>query len=199
MENMETELEALENVFGDASAEPIKLSYGLLRYITDNFSNEIGRGGFGVVYMVWFLLNCLANSKFSPYLPHWSEMLVHILIPSVKQGNIEKGKVAVKKLSTTNALPDNQFLDEITCLKDMNHRNIVRFLGYCSDTEGEVIELNGKFIMKEIATYLLCFEYVPNGDIRHYIQQGMEGFSPSALTISKYILIFFLFISIVYQ
>ena len=59
MNNIAIELEALERVFSDASAEPIKLSYRLLGFITDNFSIEIGHGGFGVVYMVWFVLLCL--------------------------------------------------------------------------------------------------------------------------------------------
>jgi hypothetical protein len=48
-------LEDLEHIISDADADPIKLSYGLLRSITDNFSKEIGRGGFGAVYQVWLV------------------------------------------------------------------------------------------------------------------------------------------------
>ena len=58
------ELEALEGVLSDPSAESIKLSYGLLKLITKKFSNEIGRGGFGVVYKVKYVLDDLANHKF---------------------------------------------------------------------------------------------------------------------------------------
>jgi hypothetical protein len=54
------ELEALEGILCDPCAEPIKLSCGL----TKTFSNEIGSGGFGVVYQVWSFLDCLANDKF---------------------------------------------------------------------------------------------------------------------------------------
>lgn len=53
MDDTAIEQEALENVFSDPSAEPIRLSYRLLRSVTHNFSDEIGTGGFGVVYMVW--------------------------------------------------------------------------------------------------------------------------------------------------
>jgi hypothetical protein len=53
MDDEARELEALEHIMSDPNAEPIKLSFGLLRSITDNFSNEIGHGGFGVVYQVW--------------------------------------------------------------------------------------------------------------------------------------------------
>jgi coatomer subunit beta' len=68
MDDEASQLAALEHIMSDASAEPIKLSYGLLRSITDNFSNEIGRGGFGVVYQVWlaYFFNFFANGLFSP-------------------------------------------------------------------------------------------------------------------------------------
>lgn len=51
---LEAELDALENVLTDPSAEPIKLSYAAVREITSSFSEDkvIGRGGFGVVYLV---------------------------------------------------------------------------------------------------------------------------------------------------
>jgi hypothetical protein len=52
MDDEARELEALEHIMSDPNAEPINLSFGLLRSITDNFYNEIGRGGFGVVYQV---------------------------------------------------------------------------------------------------------------------------------------------------
>lgn len=136
MDDEASELAALEHIMSDASAEPIKLSYGLLRSITDNFSNEIGRGGFGVVY----------------------------------KGVLRNGDVAVKKLLNLHALPEKQFLDEITCLKKAKHRNIVRFLGYCSETQGELREFNGKNVLGEAQQKLLCFEYVPNGNIKHYLQ-----------------------------
>uniref|UniRef100_A0ACD5TR01 Uncharacterized protein n=1 Tax=Avena sativa TaxID=4498 RepID=A0ACD5TR01_AVESA len=137
MDDEASQLAALEHIMSDASAEPIKLSYGLLRSITDNFSNEIGRGGFGVVY----------------------------------QGVLRNGDVAVKKLLNVHALPDKQFLEEITCLKKAQHMNIVRFLGYCSETQGVLCEYNGKSVLGEEQQKLLCFEYVPNGNIKHYLQQ----------------------------
>lgn len=53
------ELEALERILSDdAGAEPTRLAYGLMKSITNDFSpsREIGSGGFGVVYLVWFVL-----------------------------------------------------------------------------------------------------------------------------------------------
>ena len=51
-DDLEKKLEALEQVLADANAEPIPLSYACLRKVTHDFSQEIDRGGFGVVYMV---------------------------------------------------------------------------------------------------------------------------------------------------
>ena len=80
----------------------------------------------------------------------------------------------MKKLSNLHALPDKQFVGEITCLKKAKHKNVVRFLGYCSETQGELLAFDGRDVMAEVQTKLLCFEYVPGGNIRHYLQQGME-------------------------
>ena len=46
------QIEALESILRDPSKEPVKLSYATIETITHEFSKEIGRGGFGVVYMV---------------------------------------------------------------------------------------------------------------------------------------------------
>uniref|UniRef100_A0A453Q780 non-specific serine/threonine protein kinase n=1 Tax=Aegilops tauschii subsp. strangulata TaxID=200361 RepID=A0A453Q780_AEGTS len=129
------ELRALERILSDPSVEPTMLSYGILKYITNSFSNEIGRGGFGVVY----------------------------------QGDLENWVVAVKIFKTHNA--DRQFLDEIRCLKIANHKNIVRFLGYCSDIQEEVRTSDGVPVLAGHYKRLLCFEYVPKGNIRQYLQQ----------------------------
>ncbi|KAF7092336.1 hypothetical protein CFC21_094830 [Triticum aestivum] len=130
------ELRALERILSDPSVEPTMLSYGILKYITNSFSNEIGRGGFGVVY----------------------------------QGDLENWVVAVKISKTHNAT-DRQFLDEIRCLKIANHKNIVRFLGYCSDIQEEVRTYDGVPVLAGHYKRLLCFEYVPKGNIRQYLQQ----------------------------
>ena len=51
------QLEALERTLSNPSEDPIKLSYPVIETITKDFAVEIGRGGFGVVYLVRFLLS----------------------------------------------------------------------------------------------------------------------------------------------
>lgn len=54
MGDQESEIEDLARVFKDARAVPIKISYGTLRLITQNFAQVIGSGTFGLVYLVCF-------------------------------------------------------------------------------------------------------------------------------------------------
>ncbi|KAF7005909.1 hypothetical protein CFC21_021003 [Triticum aestivum] len=139
MADQASELEALELILTDANAEPTKLSYALIKSITTNFSQEIGLGGFGVVYL----------------------------------GVLRNEKVAVKKLFIEQDFSDELFVDEVNCLVRAKHNNIVRFLDYCADTQGELVKFDGRHVMAELRQRLLCFEYVPNGNLHDYIKDNV--------------------------
>lgn len=66
-------------------------------------------------------------------------------------------------------LDDNNFHQEIQCLREAKHKNIVRCLGYCFGSHGEMILYNGKFVMAEVPHRLLCFEYLSKGSLSNYI------------------------------
>lgn len=78
--------------------------------------------------------------------------------------------VAVKKLDTSRGFSDDKFLGEVKCLKTANHKNIVRFLGYCAYTNGVVMEIDGKDIIADKLERFLCFEYAPNGNLDDYLE-----------------------------
>uniref|UniRef100_A0ACD5W474 Uncharacterized protein n=1 Tax=Avena sativa TaxID=4498 RepID=A0ACD5W474_AVESA len=124
------------------TGEPKALPFSLLEKITKNFDykEEIGRGGFAVVY----------------------------------KGELANGYVAVKRLSNTY-MYENEFQREVECLMKVKHKNIVRFLGYCSDTQGNMQRHNGKFVMADVQERLLCFEYLPKGSLDAYIQDASSG------------------------
>ena len=85
------------------------------------------------------------------------------------QGLLKNGAiVAVKKLSNSICMDENKYNQEVSCLMKVKHRNVVRFLGYCADTQGKM-DYGGKFVMADIRERLLCFEYVPNGTLKDYI------------------------------
>ncbi|CAM0884510.1 unnamed protein product [Alopecurus aequalis] len=92
----------------------------------------------------------------------------------VYKGILENGTVAVKKLSSWN-LDENKFKQEIECLMKVKHQNIVRFLGYCCDTQGELASFEGERVMAGKEERLLCFEYVPKGDLRGFISDASSG------------------------
>nr|CAB3481011.1 unnamed protein product [Digitaria exilis]CAB3483023.1 unnamed protein product [Digitaria exilis] len=140
----------LECMLFDESLEAKALPLSLLKYITNDFSDnlEIGRGGSAVVYKVC----CYCK------------------------GLLENGEVAVKKLFQTSDIDDIKFHGEVNCLIKAKHKNIVRFLGYCSDTQGQIEKHNGKSVMAEVRQRLLCFEYHLNGSLYEYIKGMIMGY-----------------------
>jgi hypothetical protein len=51
----------------------------------------------------------------------------------------------------------------------VKHKNVVRFLGYCADRQGNMEMYNGKLVMADVHKRLLCFEYVAKGSLDKYI------------------------------
>uniref|UniRef100_A0ACD5TBB5 Uncharacterized protein n=1 Tax=Avena sativa TaxID=4498 RepID=A0ACD5TBB5_AVESA len=68
-----------------------------------------------------------------------------------------------------------KFHKEVECLMKAKHKNIVHFLGYCSETHGRTADYDGKFVMADIRNWLLCFEYVMNGSLDKYITDASGG------------------------
>uniref|UniRef100_A0A453DLM7 Protein kinase domain-containing protein n=1 Tax=Aegilops tauschii subsp. strangulata TaxID=200361 RepID=A0A453DLM7_AEGTS len=126
----------LEQILVDETAEPTALPLSLLKDITGDFSDdqEIGRGGFAVVY----------------------------------KGIFGDKVIAVKKLSHAY-MHETEFDREIECLMRAKHKNVVRFLGYCDDTQRSREIFDGKHVMAEIHQRLLCFEYVRKESLDKYI------------------------------
>lgn len=82
---------------------------------------------------------------------------------------LRKGTVAVKKLHDSLNIDDERFRNEVQCLMRLKHKNIVRFLGYCADTQGEMMQHHGQLVMAEVRQRLLCFEYLRGGNLGEYI------------------------------
>ncbi|XP_047044414.1 cysteine-rich receptor-like protein kinase 44 [Lolium rigidum] len=92
----------------------------------------------------------------------------------VYKAMLEKGVVAIKRLSNTY-MYENEFFREVECLMKVKHKNIVRFLGYCVDTQGSMTKYDRKYVMANIEQRLLCFEYLPNGGLDRYIKDPSCG------------------------
>ncbi|XP_066341147.1 probable receptor-like protein kinase At5g18500 [Miscanthus floridulus] len=88
---------------------------------------------------------------------------------NVYKGLLQNGIVAVKKLSNNIDLDEEGFQRELGSLMKVKHMNIIRFLGYCGDTQQEVLTHQGKHILAEERRRLLCFEFLPEGSLRKHI------------------------------
>lgn len=53
----------------------------------------------------------------------------------------------------------DKFQEEIKCLMEVKHKNVIRFLGYCADAQGRVVDFEGSFVMADVQRQFLCFKY----------------------------------------
>lgn len=99
---------------------------------------------------------------------------------NVYKGSLINGSVAVKKLLNSQTIAEETFYREANFLMNVKHPNIVRFLGFCANTENQAIKLQGpgtyvKYIYAEVRERLLCFEYISNGCLDKHLKDELEG------------------------
>ncbi|WVZ83993.1 hypothetical protein U9M48_031079, partial [Paspalum notatum var. saurae] len=93
----------------------------------------------------------------------------------VYKGIVENDLVAVKNI-TEVSMDEKEYKRELECLLNLKkHENIVRFLGYCGDTQWDMRRKKGKVVKSNKEKRLLCFEFVPNGTLDGYIKDPSTG------------------------
>ncbi|KAJ7964911.1 Protein kinase [Quillaja saponaria] len=93
-------------------------SFSDLKNATKNFRSEslIGEGGFGFVYKGW-----IDENTFAPTKPGTGIV------------------VAIKKLKQESFQGHKEWLAEVNYLSQLRHENVVKLIGYCSDSENRIL------------------------------------------------------------
>ncbi|VAH13393.1 unnamed protein product [Triticum turgidum subsp. durum] len=147
------ELDALEGVLRDASAEPMSLTLPLLRHITNDFSPEsqIGQDDSAVVYLGVLPSGCRVAVK--------KLQLHHCL----DDENEDAFLIEYDKMKDT-------FQNEVSAAIKASHKNTVRLIGYCHHTQEQIVEYEGKQVFAGVLERLICTEYVPDGTLCGHIE-----------------------------
>ncbi|VAH13398.1 unnamed protein product [Triticum turgidum subsp. durum] len=136
----EAELDALEHVVRDTSAEPMKLSLPLVKHITNDFSGEslIGEGGFSKVYL--------------GVLPSGSRIAVKRILSS----------------HTMDERPFRREIDTTRKAAHKNIVRLIGYCSHTEETPIKCEGQRG-YIYAEMRERLICIEYVPNGTLDTHI------------------------------
>lgn len=131
---------------------------------TNNFAiaNKLGQGGFGPVYKV--IKNLLILMIF----------ILNFMVIVIEMDNILKpyqGKfpggqeIAVKRLSSCSGQGLEEFKNEVVLIARLQHRNLVRLLGYCVEGDEKMLvyeymlnrSLDAFIFGKKLLLYWKCF------------------------------------------
>ncbi|TVU30992.1 hypothetical protein EJB05_22653 [Eragrostis curvula] len=115
-------------------------SFSDLKSSTKNFRTDslIGEGGFGYVFKGWLDDQTLAPSK-----PGYGMV------------------VAIKKLKPEGFQGHKEWLTEVDYLGQLQHKNLVKLIGYCSDGDNR----------------LLVYEFMPKGSLENHLFRRGEPLS----------------------
>ncbi|XP_047044326.1 cysteine-rich receptor-like protein kinase 40 [Lolium rigidum] len=95
---------------------------------------------------------------------------------TVYKGIFENGReIAVKVLKFTSETDIKDFRKELENLRNFKHQNLVDLVGFCNESEQEVVEYDGKQVIAEKLHMALCLEFVPNGSLTKHISAECAG------------------------
>nr|GEV18020.1 receptor-like protein kinase [Tanacetum cinerariifolium] len=154
------------------TAESLLYDFSTVKVATNDFSEDymLGRGGFGAVYKVTLsrsseaeyrgVANVVAKTAWiRNLLPELHNPLFTATLVYCDNGVLEDGhQVAVKRLAKDSGQGDVEFKNEVLLLAKLQHRNLVRMLGF--STQG--------------SERVLIYEFLPNASLDQFIFVGLD-------------------------
>ncbi|CAL4984969.1 unnamed protein product [Urochloa decumbens] len=135
----------MEGVPNHTGVKAIKLTYQMLKEITDDFAEErqIGSGACGIVYK------------------------------GVHENGQQIAVKTFCHLE--DIIDDKRFQNEFQNLSRLEHQNIVQLVGYCNETEPTKVEFEGKNVIAHRIHMAICMDYVDNGSLTKHISGEHQG------------------------
>ncbi|KAF8673294.1 hypothetical protein HU200_048850 [Digitaria exilis] len=88
----------------------------------------------------------------------------------VYKGKLDNGaEIAIKKLHQMVGLDDEQFKKEFNNLMKVQHKNIVKLVGYCYEIQHKHIKVDKDYVFARMEQRALCFEYLRNGSLDKHL------------------------------
>lgn len=96
---------------------------------------------------------------------------------TVYKGVVGNWNVTVKWIKSSMTIDQKLFSREVDSLMEVNHPNVVQFLGLCSHTVEPTMKnpRSNRYIFVEIRKKLLCIEYMSNGSLDTKITDEFGG------------------------
>jgi serine/threonine protein kinase len=85
------------------------------------------------------------------------------------QGLLNGDEIAVKKLFPVHGVDDVAFENEFRNIKKVQHKNVIRMIGYCYEKAHRDVEYQGKLVWSEVIDRAICFEYMKGGSLATHI------------------------------
>ncbi|CAM0871586.1 unnamed protein product [Alopecurus aequalis] len=93
----------------------------------------------------------------------------------VYKGVLNGEVIAVKKLHVMQGIDDKAFTNEFRNLMKVEHRNIIRLIGYCYEIRHKHAEINGELVLAKIIERVVCFKYMEGGSLAEKISDESCG------------------------
>ncbi|KAK0579711.1 hypothetical protein LWI29_030188 [Acer saccharum] len=91
---------------------------------------------------------------------------------AVFKGVLSDGQqIAVKRLAMNSKQGDLEFQNEVLFVAKLQHRNLVRLLGFCLEPKERIL---GFKIRKERKERILVYEFLPNSSLDHFISDPIK-------------------------